>query len=81
MDLATWLTEHGLTDAAFAERVGCNQKTINRARRGVTMPEASLIERIEEATDGEVTVVDLFAAVRAAKRASAELPLQSGKAA
>lgn len=68
MDLATWLTQHEMTDAAFAEQVGCNQKTINRARRGLTMPEAGLIERIEEATAGKVTVSDLFSAVRAAKR-------------
>lgn len=69
MDLATWLTQNEMTDAAFADRVGCNQKTINRARRGLTMPEVALIERIEEVTAGEVTVADLFEAVRAAKRA------------
>lgn len=70
MDLAKWLDEHDLTDAAFAERVGCNQTTINRAKRGITMPEAGLIDRIEGATNGAVTAADLFATVRAAKRAS-----------
>lgn len=81
MDLATWLDEHDLTDAAFAEQVGCNQTTINRARRGVTMPEAGLIDRIEEATDGGVTAADLFATVRAVRCASGTHAQQPSEAA
>lgn len=72
MDLATWLSEHDLTDAAFAGRVGVSQTTISRVRRGVQMPEARLIDRIEAVTDGKVTAADLFASVRAAKRAGDE---------
>lgn len=77
MNLATWLSEHRLTDAAFGAKVGASQTTINRVRRGVQLPDLSLMDRIEECTAGAVTAGDLVATCREARRASAA----AGKAA
>ena len=60
MDLLQWLDTHELTDAAFAALVGCDQTTINRAKRGITMPGAVLLSRITVATDGAVQASDLL---------------------
>ncbi len=66
MLLSDWLQVRSLTDAAFAAVTGCGPTTVNRIRRGATMPEASLIARIVAATDGQVTANDLFDAYQAA---------------
>ncbi|WP_338069633.1 helix-turn-helix domain-containing protein [Rhodovarius crocodyli] len=67
MRLSQWLSDRKMTDAQFAELVGKDQTTINRTRRGVTMPNPGFVARIVEATAGEVQPADLYAAYSAAQ--------------
>ncbi len=65
MKLQDYITQSGLTDAQFAERVGVSQPHINKIRRGVVSPSLSVAERIMEATNGKVTPNDFLREVTA----------------
>jgi len=58
MKLDDYLTKHKLTDAAFAERIGRSQPSVNRLRREETKPDWETVRRITEATKGRVTAND-----------------------
>lgn len=60
MKLDQYLTQRGMTDAAFAEKVGRSQSSINRIRRGETRPDWKTMERIVEETGGEVSPNDFL---------------------
>ncbi len=60
MKLDQYLTQHDLTDAAFAEKVGRSQSSINRIRRGETRPDWKTMERIVEVTGGDVSPNDFL---------------------
>lgn len=60
MKLAQYMEAHGLTDGAFADRVGVDRSRINRFRRGDAIPSWETARRIEEETGGQVTLSDLF---------------------
>ncbi len=66
MRLHDWILANRVSEAELARRLTCTVSTVNRIRRGATMPEASLIARIVAATDGQVTANDLFDAYQAA---------------
>lgn len=61
--------QDGLTETAFAERIGRSQSQVNRLRRGVSSPDWSTIEKIKAATGGLVTADDW--AAQAVEKASA----------
>jgi transcriptional regulator with XRE-family HTH domain len=61
MRLDTYLSEHGITEAAFAERIGVNQSSVNRMRKGLIRPDIATLSRIVEATEGKVTLEDFLA--------------------
>jgi hypothetical protein len=63
MNLDQYLFQNGMTDAAFAVKVGHSQPHVNRVRRMVTTPSPELAKRIEAATDGAVTIADLYASI------------------
>lgn len=69
MNLNIYLTSKGLTDQAFADMIECERSFANRLRHGEVYPKYPTVVRIEKATQGHVTAVDLFEAHRA-KRAS-----------
>lgn len=58
MKLKSFLMRQGLTEAAFAAKVGLSQAAINRYCRGVRLPRAEHIAAIEKATDGRVRWAD-----------------------
>lgn len=62
MKLADWMTLAGIKDSAFAEKVGRDQSTISRIRRGEVLPDWSTVVRIAEATEGAVTANDFMPA-------------------
>lgn len=62
MKLADYMTLVGIKDTAFAEKVGRDQSTISRIRRGEVLPDWSTVVRIAEATDGAVTANDFMPA-------------------
>lgn len=50
--------KHGLTQAQLAERCGIDQGDISRIERGSTSPTARTLQRIAEALDADVRLVD-----------------------
>lgn len=62
MQLATYMRQHGISDAALAELVRCNRVTISRLRRGTAAPSLSLAKRLAEVSNGAVTPNDFLAA-------------------
>ncbi|WP_375272075.1 helix-turn-helix domain-containing protein [Sphingomonas sp.] len=59
MTLDSYLASQALTEASFAAKVGVDQSTINRVRRG-HRPSPKLMGAIATATDGAVTPNDFF---------------------
>ncbi len=61
-DIAVQIIElrerHGLTQAELAERCGVDQGDISRIERGSTSPTARTLQRIAEALDADVRLVD-----------------------
>lgn len=56
MELAAHLATAGITQAAFARRVGTAQSVISRLSRGTIKPGLQLAIRIEQETAGAVPV-------------------------
>lgn len=65
MTLSDYLAQHGITQVAFAERLGVASSTISRLCRRQTTPEGSLVEAIVKETCGAVLPNDLFPAAMA----------------
>ena len=66
MTLAKFLENSPLSEAAFAEKIGVKQATVNRYINGKRFPSPVMIQRIEEATKGKVKVMDWFPKVEVA---------------
>lgn len=62
MKLASYLSEAGLTDQAFADQIGKSQSAVNRLRRGETRPDWETLAKIAQATNGAVTANDFMPA-------------------
>jgi DNA-binding transcriptional regulator YdaS (Cro superfamily) len=60
MKLAEYLEKYRLTHAEFGERVGIKQPQVSRIINHKGNPSPHLMNLIEEATKGEVTMQDLF---------------------
>lgn len=65
MTLSDYLKQHGITQLAFAAKLGVHSSTVSRLCRGETVPEAGLIAAIVRETQGAVLPNDLFPAVMA----------------
>ena len=59
MTLKEWIYQERLTQDEFAKLVGVSRRTICSILGGIWMPSLSLALRIEERTNGEVTMRDL----------------------
>lgn len=55
MNIREYLKKYGLTQQQFAEKIGVKQPTICRIMNGKNRPHAIAAEKIEAATNGEVT--------------------------
>lgn len=60
MTLDQYLIDKDITDAAFAERIGRDPATVSRLRRGLTKPDWHTLDRIREATLGNVMPNDFL---------------------
>lgn len=60
MKLETYLIEEGLTQAAFASRLGVPSGTIHRYIRNIRKPSKNMLSRIFDATNGKVTPNDFY---------------------
>lgn len=61
MTLDHWLRREGLTEAAFATRVGVSHVTVHRWRRGLARPDWKHIPAIVRETKGDVAAGDFLA--------------------
>jgi transcriptional regulator with XRE-family HTH domain len=60
MRLQDYLSEHGVTRAEFARRLGVKHISVTRYVSEGRVPEPSVMEKIIEVTDGKVTANDFF---------------------
>lgn len=61
--ISKFLESQGLTQADFAKRVGLSRQQINNVVRGRSNPSLRTIRKIVEVTGGEITLLDLVAAM------------------
>lgn len=59
MDLKEWLQENGITQVSFAKGLGITHIYLNMIVNGKRLPSFKLGKRIESATFGDVTYVNL----------------------
>lgn len=69
MDLADYMKEANLTDAALAERVGRDRTNVARWRTKRTRPDFDALVMIEEMSDGRVTARDFVVSAAAPEAA------------
>jgi hypothetical protein len=60
MTLDDYLTETGISNAAFAASIHREPSTVGRLRRGLTMPDWETMSVIKNATDGAVGADDFL---------------------
>ena len=60
MDLNTFYKKYNETDVSFAKKAGLNQPTLWRIRNLKVVPRAATALEIEQATNGEVTAMELL---------------------
>ena len=65
MFLDIHLRANGLTDLVFAKMIGCERSFVTRLRHGDCQASFNVMLRIEEATGGRVTAVDIYEARKA----------------
>ena len=59
--LKAYLAKHGISQSAFARRIGVsNATTVRRYLKGEHMPEPNIMRRIEKETDGAVIPSDFY---------------------
>lgn len=58
--LDAYLKDNGISNAAFAKKVGASEATISRLRSGKQTPSFPLVARIAAETDGSVTPNDFL---------------------
>ncbi len=58
MQLATYLENEKLTDAAFARLIGVERQAVGRYKAGERFPEKPILVKIYEATGGQVSAND-----------------------
>ena len=61
MNLRSYLSSRGISEAAFGQTIAVSQAAVNRYVRGERMPTPRIMARIVEATDGQVTANDFYA--------------------
>ncbi len=60
MKLGTFIKSRDMSHEAFGKIVGVTQATINRYVRGERFPSPEMIRKIQDATEGSVTVADWY---------------------
>lgn len=60
MNLRSYLSSHGISEAAFGQIIAVSQAAVNRYVRGERIPVPRIMAKIVEATDGQVTANDFY---------------------
>lgn len=58
MQLAKYLDDNEISDAAFARSIGVERQAVGRYRAGERFPEKPILLKIYEVTSGQVTAND-----------------------
>lgn len=61
MNLRSYLSSRGISEAAFGAQIGVSQAAVNRYVRRSRIPTPPIMAKIVEATDGQVTANDFYA--------------------
>lgn len=59
MTLDHWLTSNGISAEDFGKTLGFSGQAVRYWRSGSRMPDANVVQRIVDATDGAVSVIDM----------------------
>jgi transcriptional regulator with XRE-family HTH domain len=62
MQLATYLSQKEISDGDFAEAIGVSRQAVHRYKTGERFPERAVLQKIAEATGGNVTANDFMPA-------------------
>lgn len=60
MDLDSYLSREGISNAAFAEQIGVDPSSVWRFRQGARIPRRETMQKIVDLTGGDVTPNDFF---------------------
>ena len=61
MTLEKYMRAHGYTDNKFADQIGVSRVAVTLYRNGLRIPRPAVMERIVDATDGQVKPNDFYA--------------------
>jgi transcriptional regulator with XRE-family HTH domain len=70
MQLATYLSQKAISDGDFAEAIGVTRQAVHRYKSGERFPERAVLQKISEATEGNVTANDFMPAQAQAEDAA-----------
>lgn len=71
MRLSEYLAKTSQSPEQFALKVGVHPTTIYRLLSGATIPKRENLKKIIAATEGEVTIIDLMAAISSQSKPTA----------
>jgi transcriptional regulator with XRE-family HTH domain len=72
--LTDYLATRKEAQTDFCTRAGLSDATLSRVLRGKIPPSPDVVEKVHQATDGEVTANDLFDAWRTARSSTPAAP-------
>lgn len=81
MTLKGWLTDNGVSNVEFGQRIGRTAEAVRRYANGERIPDRETMPAIVEATNGEVTANDFFGIAGSAEPDVDVLDDSPGKAA
>ena len=61
MTLEKYMKANGYTDNKFADQIGVSRVAVTLYRNGLRIPRPAVMERIVDATDGQVKPNDFYA--------------------
>lgn len=80
MKLSQYLAKHKMKPGQFAQKIGVHRSSVVRFCDETRRPDLGTLERIHDATDGQVTAADFFKAARAKRRRASEPMIPEAKA-
>ena len=60
MKLSDYLKSHNISQTDFSKSLGVSGSHISQIRKGTKNPSTKLAKKIEQATDGKVSVIELL---------------------
>lgn len=64
MTLSEWMQQSGVNDQKLSEKLGISRSAVTQYRLGDRMPRPEILVRLVEATDNQVSPIDLVKGLR-----------------